>query len=209
VNLGIGIPTLVGGCLTEGSEIIFHSENGLLGMGPAPAFGEADGDLIDAGKNPVTVVPGGCYMSQVDSFALIRGGHLDLAVLGAFQVSGRGDLANWANPGEVIPAVGGAMDLVVGARDVWVAMKHTTPGGAPKLVETCTYPLTGRGVVGRVYTDLAVFDVNRDTGVLEIREVVAGLTIDKLRSQTGVSVRFGSTSAAVNDRLWGGITGAD
>jgi 3-oxoacid CoA-transferase B subunit len=191
VNLGIGIPTLVADCLPVGKEkeVVFHSENGLLGLGPAPLPGEGDPDVINAGKDPVTVVAGGCYLSHADSFAIIRGGHLDLAVMGAFEVSAGGDLANWASEGDRAPAVGGAMDLAAGARDVWVAMTHTTSSGAPKLVEQCRLPLTASGVVSRVFTDLAVVDVDRHTRSFVARDMVPGLTLPTLRDLTGGPVR--------------------
>jgi len=185
VNLGIGMPTLVGNHLPKDREIILHSENGILGMGPAPAKDAVDMDLINAGKQPVTLLTGGAYFHHTDSFAMMRGGHLDIAVLGAFQVSVGGDLANWhtGEPG-AIPAVGGAMDLAVGAKNVWVMMEHLTKSGESKLVERCTYPLTGVGVVKRVYTDLAVIDVTPRG--LVARRLVAGLAFDELQHLTGV-----------------------
>lgn len=193
VNLGIGIPTLVSDHLPAGGtradrEVVFHAENGLLGMGPAPGPGQEDPEVINAGKQLVTVVEGSCYMSHSDSFALIRGGHLDLAVLGAFQVSSRGDLANWATLGERAPAVGGAMDLAAGARAVWVTMSHTTSAGEPKLVEACSYPLTAAGVVSRVYTDLATLRVERDQGRLVVEELVDGVSLEELRELTAATV---------------------
>jgi 3-oxoadipate CoA-transferase beta subunit len=191
VNLGIGIPTLVADCVPAEREVVFHSENGLLGVGPAPPPGEADPDVINAGKDPVTVVRGGCFMSHADSFALIRGGHLDLAVMGGFEVSARGDLANWAGEGEMVPAVGGAMDLAAGARDVWVAMTHTTAAGSSKLVEQCRLPLTGRGVVSRVYTDLAVLDVDREEGCFAVVELAPGLDMRALQEVTAAPLRSG------------------
>ena len=159
VNLGIGAPTLVANFLPEGEEILLHTENGLLGMGPAPQAGAVDPDLINAGKQAVTALPGAAYFHHADSFAMMRGGHLDVCVLGAFQVSQNGDLANWSTgePG-AIPAVGGAMDLAIGAKDVYVMTDLFTKSGEPKLVERCAYPLTGVGCVSRVYTDHAVFD---------------------------------------------------
>ncbi len=184
VNLGIGMPEMVSDHLPEDREIIFHSENGILGMGPAPAPGEEDYDLINAGKKPVTMLPGGAYFHHTDSFAMIRGGHIDICVLGAFQVSATGDLANWSTgaPGAV-PAVGGAMDLAVGAKRVFVMSDHTTRDGAPKLVERCTYPLTGLGVVNVVYTDLAVIDVTAEG--LVVRELIGDMEFDELRGLTG------------------------
>src|ERR1700675_2922705 len=159
VNLGIGLPTLVANHLPKDREIFLQSENGLLGMGPAPRPGEEDPDLINAGKQPVTLLTGGAYFHHGDSFAMMRGGHLDICVLGAFQVSVGGDLANWHTGGDAIPAVGGAMDLAVGAKSVWVMMEHLTKSGESKIVAKCDYPLTGIGVVKRIYTDLAVIDV--------------------------------------------------
>jgi len=159
VNLGIGMPTLVANHLPTGVEIILHSENGILGMGPAPAAGAEDYDLINAGKQPVTLLPGGAFFHHADSFAMMRGGHLDVCVLGAFQVSATGDLANWhTGEKDAIPAVGGAMDLAIGAKQTWVMMDLLTKGGESKLVERCTYPLTGMACVRRVYTDLATFE---------------------------------------------------
>jgi 3-oxoadipate CoA-transferase beta subunit len=159
VNLGIGMPTLVANHIPPDLEVILHSENGILGMGPAPAEGEEDYDLINAGKQPVTLRPGGAYFHHADSFAMMRGGHLDICVLGAFQVSATGDLANWhtGEPG-AIPAVGGAMDLAIGAKETWVMMDLLTRKGESKLVARCTYPLTGVGCVKRVYTELATFE---------------------------------------------------
>ncbi|MCD6679436.1 MAG: 3-oxoacid CoA-transferase subunit B [Burkholderiaceae bacterium] len=179
VNLGIGLPTLVANHLPPEREIVLHSENGILGMGPAPAPGEEDWDLINAGKQPVTQRPGAAFFHHADAFAIMRGGHLDYCVLGAFQVSSRGDLANWhTGAPDAIPAVGGAMDLAIGARHVLVMMEHVTKSGASKLVERCTYPLTGIGCVSRVYTDLAVIDVTPSGFVA--REWVDGLSFDEL-----------------------------
>ena len=183
VNLGIGLPTLVGNYLPRDREIFLHSENGLLGMGPAPAPGAEDPDLINAGKQPVTLLTGGCYFHHGDSFAMMRGGHLDICVLGAFQVSVTGDLANWSTGGaDAIPAVGGAMDLAVGAKRVLVMMEHHTRAGESKIVERCTYPLTGVGCVARVYTDLAVIDVVE--GGMVVREMVDGLAFAELQRLT-------------------------
>jgi 3-oxoadipate CoA-transferase beta subunit len=163
VNLGIGLPTLVATHVAKGREVIVHSENGILGMGAPPRPGEEDPDLINAGKEPVTILPGGVYLHHADSFALIRGGHIDVCVLGAFQVSASGDLANWhTGAADAIPAVGGAMDLATGAKRVFVMMEHLTRSGESKIVERCTYPLTGIKCVSRIYTDLAVIDVAPD-----------------------------------------------
>jgi 3-oxoacid CoA-transferase B subunit len=189
VNLGIGLPTLVANHVPEGREVIYHSENGILGVGPAPRPGEEDPELINAGKELVTLVPGAAYFHHTDSFMIMRGGHLDISVLGAFQVGANGDLANWATDDEHFPpAVGGAMDLAVGARRILVLTTHTTSRGEPKLLERCTYPLTAAGVVDRVYTDLAVLDVTPD-GFL-VREVVDGLPPQGLQELTGAPLRF-------------------
>ena len=185
VNLGIGLPTLVGDALPAGREIVLHSENGLLGMGPAPAAGNEDEDLINAGKQPVTALPGAAFFHHADSFAMMRGGHLDYCVLGGFQVSATGDLANWhTGAAGAIPAVGGAMDLAIGARHVFVMMEHLTRDGQSKIVERCTYPLTGVGCVERVYTDLATLDIT-DGGVVA-RDLVDGLAFDELERLTGM-----------------------
>lgn len=183
VNLGIGLPTLVANHLPRGREIFLHSENGLLGMGPAPPAGEEDPDLINAGRQPVTLLAGGCYFHHADSFAMMRGGHLDICVLGAFQVSATGDLANWHTgaPG-AIPAVGGAMDLAIGAKRVLVMMEHHTKTGESKIVPRCSYPLTGIGCVHRIYTDLAVIDVNQDG--LQVVDMVLGLSFERLQQLT-------------------------
>lgn len=188
VNLGIGLPTLVGNHLPPDREILLHSENGLLGMGPAPAPGQEDGDLINAGKQPVTIKPGGAYFHHADSFAMMRGGHLDYCVLGAFQVSEKGDLANWHTgaPG-AIPAVGGAMDLAIGAKQVFVMMEHLTKQGESKIVRECTYPLTGIACVTRIYTDLATLDVTPDG--LVARDLVEGLSFAELQRLTGVPLK--------------------
>jgi 3-oxoadipate CoA-transferase beta subunit len=187
VNLGIGLPTLVANHLPRDKEILLHSENGLLGMGPAPAAGLEDDDLINAGKQPVTLLPGGAYFHHADSFAMMRGGHLDFCVLGAFQVSATGDLANWhTGEPDAIPAVGGAMDLAIGAKQVFVMMEHLTKQGASKLVSQCGYPLTGVGCVDRVYTDLAVIDVTPQG--LAVREIVTGLPFEELQRLTGMAL---------------------
>ena len=185
VNLGIGLPTLVANHLAPDKEIFLHSENGILGMGPAPAPGEEDPELINAGKQPVTLLAGGAYFHHADSFAMIRGGHVDICVLGAFQVSIAGDLANWhtGEPG-TIPAVGGAMDLAVGARRVFVMMEHLTRKGEPKIVEHCTYPLTGVRCVSRIYTDMAVLDVT--SAGLTVVDMVNGLSLAELKQCTAL-----------------------
>ena len=194
VNLGIGLPTLVANHLPEGREVVLHSENGVIGMGPAPAAGLEDYDLINAGKQPVTLLPGGSFFHHADSFAMMRGGHLDVCVLGAFQVSVTGDLANWhTGSPDAIPAVGGAMDLAIGARDVFVMMSLFTREGSPKLVPACTYPLTGVACVSRVYTDLAVFLIT-DGGVV-VRETF-GTDFASLAALLDVPVVDGTTVTA-------------
>jgi len=194
VNLAIGMPTLVGNYLPKDREIILHSENGILGMGPAPAAGQVDMDLINAGKEPVTLLTGGAYFHHTDSFAMMRGGHLDICVLGAFQVSATGDLANWSTGGDAIPAVGGAMDLAVGAKNVWVMMEHLTKEGRSKIVSRCTYPLTGIGVVKRIYTDLAVIDIT-PRGLVASRQV-PDLSFEELQRLTGVPLLPSGARAA-------------
>lgn len=185
VNLGIGLPTLVADHLPAGREIFLHSENGILGMGPAPAPEDVDNDLLNAGKQPVTLLPGGAFFHHADSFAMIRGGHLDICVLGAFQVSASGDIANWSTgEPDAIPAVGGAMDLAVGAKNIWVMMELLTRKGESKIVPRCTYPLTGVGVVKRVYTDLAVVDITPNG--LVAYDLVPGLDLEELRRVTGL-----------------------
>ena len=184
VNLGIGMPTLVANFIPAGRDVILHSENGILHVGPKPAPGMEDPELINAGKAPVTILPGGSYFETGLSFAMMRGGHLDLAVLGAYEVSASGDLANWTT-GEsgAPPAVGGAMDLASGAKAIWVLMEHTTKDGKPRIVERCQYPLTARAVVRRIFTDLAVIDITN--GQLLVTEIVEGLSFDELQAQTG------------------------
>ena len=185
VNLGIGMPTLVANHIGADREVMMHSENGVIGFGPAPAEGEEDFDLINAGKQPVTLLPGGCFFHHADSFAMMRGGHLDVCVLGAFQVAGNGDLANWhTGAPDAIPAVGGAMDLAIGARRTWVVMEHTTKAGEPKIVAQCSYPLTGLACVRRIYTDLAVIDLTPDGA--RVLDMVEGLAFDALQACTGV-----------------------
>ena len=186
VNLGIGLPTMVANHLPKEREIFLHSENGLLGMGPAPAPGEEDYDLINAGKQPVTLLPGGAYFHHADSFAMMRGGHLDICVLGAFQVSVGGDLANWHAGGDAIPAVGGAMDLAIGAKRTFVMMEHLTKSGESKIVERCTYPLTGIGCVKRVYTELATLECTPQG--LKLVDTVAGLSHAELEQLVGLPI---------------------
>lgn len=187
VNLGIGTPTLVANFLPPGEHIILHTENGMLGMGPEPAAGDIDPDLINAGKLPVTELPGASYFHHADSFAMMRGGHLDVCVLGAFQVSEHGDLANWSTgaPG-AIPAVGGAMDLAIGAKQVFIMMDLLTKDGAPKIVANCTYPLTAVACVDRIYTDYAVFDVGQHG--LSVRRTFGTVTVDELRDLLGLAL---------------------
>ena len=187
VNLGIGLPTLVANHLPKDREILLHSENGVLAMGPAPAPGAEDPDLINAGKQSVTLLPGGAYFHHADSFAMMRGGHLDFCVLGAFQVSKTGDLANWhTGAPDAIPAVGGAMDLAIGAKRVYVMMEHLTKQGQSKIVDHCTYPLTGIGSVNCIFTDLAVLDVTAHG--LAVVEMVEGMTFDELQRLTGIKL---------------------
>ena len=184
VNLGIGQPTLVANHIPEGREVILQSENGILGMGPAPAEGQEDYDLTNAGKQPVTLLPGGCYFHHADSFAMMRGGHLDICVLGAFQVSASGDLANWSTgaPG-AIPAVGGAMDLAIGAKQTWVMMDLLTKTGESKIVKECSYPLTGIGCVKRIYTDVATIEVT--PAGLKLLSTVEGRSKAELEQMIG------------------------
>ena len=185
VNLGIGLPTLVANHIPPDREVVLHSENGVIGVGPTPASGEEDYDLINAGKQPVTLLPGGSFFHHADSFAMMRGGHLDICVLGAFQVSAAGDLANWhTGAADAIPAVGGAMDLAIGAKRTFVMMEHTTKSGQSKIVPSCSYPLTGVGCVSRIYTDLAVLEVT--AAGLKLIDHVEGLSLDELQRVTGV-----------------------
>ena len=195
VNLGIGLPTLVGDFLPEDREIVLHSENGLLGMGPKPRHEDVDLDLTNAGKQPVTALTGASFFHHADSFAMMRGGHLDICVLGAFQVSAKGDLANWhTGAPDAIPAVGGAMDLAVGAKRVFVLMEHTTKSGEPKIVERCTYPLTGLACVSRIYTDLAVIDVTPQGLVVD--EIVGDCSFEELQAVTDAPLQRPTTRRA-------------
>lgn len=189
VNLGIGIPELIANYVPEGREVIIHTENGLLGVGPAPTPGSEDFDLINAGKKPITAIKGACFFHHADSFAMIRGGHLDFTILGAYQVSQNGDLANWStgSPND-IPAVGGAMDLVQGVKNVFVIMSHTTKDGKPKIVKKCSYPLTGIGVVSRIYTDLAIIDVTKQG--LKVIQLAPGIDKDTIINKTEAELIF-------------------
>ena len=187
VNLGIGIPELITQFVPDGREFIYHTENGLLGMGPSPAEGAGEPELINAGKRQVTALPGASYFQHPDSFAMIRGGHLDLCVLGALQVASNGDLANWSTGGpDAIPAVGGAMDLVAGVKSVYVITQHCTKTGDPKLIEACTYPLTGPGVVNRIYTDLAVIDITVEG--FQLVELSPGVSFEYVAERTGAKL---------------------
>jgi 3-oxoadipate CoA-transferase beta subunit len=201
VNLGIGLPELVAGFVPDDRQVIYHTENGLLGMGPSPEPGEGDPELINAGKKQVTALPGAAFFHHADSFAMIRGGHLDLCVLGALQVSEGGDLANWSTGApDAIPAVGGAMDLVNGVRSVYILTQHCTKRGEPKLVERCTYPLTGVSVVNRIYTDLAVIEITEEG--FQLLELSPGVGFDYAQERTGarlLPIREGAAGEARHD----------
>jgi 3-oxoacid CoA-transferase B subunit len=184
VNLGIGIPTLVAGLIPPGMKVTFHSENGMLGMGPFPYEDEIDPDLINAGKQTITELPHTSYFSSADSFAMIRGGHINLSILGGMQVAENGDLANWMVPGKMIKGMGGAMDLVAGVRRIVVVMEHTEKNGAPKFRHRCSLPLTGAGVVDLLITDLGVFDIDRKHGGAVLKELASGVTLDEIKGKT-------------------------
>ena len=188
VNLGIGIPTMVADHVPAEREVILHSENGILGMGPAPPPDKVNPWLVNAGKQPVTLRPGGSFFHHADSFGMIRGGHIDLCVLGAFEVADNGDIANWAtSDNDSAPAVGGAMDLAAGAKRLWVVMEHTTKEGTPKLVEHCSYPLTAPGAVRRVYTNLAVVEIVAGRGFV-VKEIVPGMSLAELQAKTAATL---------------------
>lgn len=195
VNLGIGLPELVADFVPKGRELIYQTENGLLGMGPVPEEGKGDRELVNAGKKYITAIPGAAYFHHADSFTMIRGGHIDICVLGTMQVSKDGDIANWSTGAKgAIPAVGGAMDLVAGVKRIFVITQHVTKKGHPKIVDECTFPLTGKGVVERVYTDLAIMDIKNDG--IYVREMAPDVDFDYLQKQTGTRLnQYAETQA--------------